>query len=135
MEAVGQLAGGVAHDFNNILAAVLMYLGLLQDDTALDVNTHMALKDLEREVQRGASLTRQLLTFSRQQAMEPRPLDLHEIISGLLKMLKRLLGEHISLNLSHHTGLPLIEADAGMIEQVVINLCVNARDAMPRGGP
>ena len=135
MEAVGQLAGGVAHDFNNILAAVLMYLGLLQDDTALDVNTRMALKDLEREVQRGASLTRQLLTFSRQQAMEPRPLDLHEIISGLLKMLKRLLGEHISLNLSHHTGLPLIEADASMIEQVVINLCVNARDAMTRGGP
>ncbi|MFO1451119.1 MAG: PAS domain-containing protein [Opitutaceae bacterium] len=135
MEAVGQLAGGVAHDFNNILAAVLMYLGLLQDDAALDVNTRLALKDLEREVQRGASLTRQLLTFSRQQAMEPRPLDLHEIISGLLKMLKRLLGEQVTVCLASNTGLPLIEADAGMIEQVVINLCVNARDAMPRGGP
>ncbi|MBL9208468.1 MAG: PAS domain S-box protein [Opitutaceae bacterium] len=135
MEAVGQLAGGVAHDFNNILAAVLMYLGLLQDDAGLDVNTRLALKDLEREVQRGASLTRQLLTFSRQQAMEPRPLDLHEIVSGLMKMLKRLLGEQVTLSLSGTSGLPLIEADAGMIEQVVINLCVNARDAMARGGP
>jgi len=134
MEAVGQLAGGIAHDFNNILAAVLIHLGLLRDDPAIEEKTRLALRELEVEVQRGAGLTRQLLTFSRQQAMEPQPLDLHEVISGLLKMLRRLLGEHINLKLAGSTLLPLIHADPGMVEQVVINLCVNARDAMPRGG-
>ena len=134
MEAVGQLAGGIAHDFNNILAAVLIHLGLLRDDPAIEEKTRQALRELEVEVQRGAGLTRQLLTFSRQQAMEPQPLDLHEIISGLLKMLRRLLGEHINLNLAGSATIPLVHADPGMVEQVVINLCVNARDAMPKGG-
>jgi len=134
MEAVGQLAGGIAHDFNNILAAVLIHLGLLRDDPAIEERTRLALRELELEVQRGAGLTRQLLTFSRQQAMEPQTLDPHEIISGLLKMLRRLLGEHINLQLVGSTPLPLIHADPGMVEQVVINLCVNARDAMPKGG-
>lgn len=134
MEAVGQLAGGVAHDFNNILAAVLMYLGILQEEPALDRNIRAALKDLEKETQRGAVLTRQLLAFSRQQAMEPRILNLDELIAGLLKMLRRLLGENIALSMHRLRGLPMIHADAGMMEQVVINLCVNARDAMPQGG-
>jgi PAS domain S-box-containing protein len=134
MEAVGQLAGGVAHDFNNILAGVLMHLGLLQDEPSLDPATRTALKELEKEAQRGAVLTRQLLAFSRQQAMQPEVIDLKGVLQGLLKMLRRLLGEHIEVLLAGPDGLPGVNADSGMIEQVVINLCVNARDAMPKGG-
>jgi two-component system, cell cycle sensor histidine kinase and response regulator CckA len=134
MEAVGQLAGGVAHDFNNLLAAVLMHLGLLHDEPGLDPVTRASLRELEEEVQRGAGLTRQLLSFSRQQAMDARPLDLNEVISGLLKMLRRLLGEQVRLVFEPGKDLPPIEADPTMMEQVALNLCVNARDAMPRGG-
>jgi PAS domain S-box-containing protein len=135
MEAVGHLAGGVAHDFNNILAAVMMYLGLLQEEPALERSTLVSLSELEKEVQRGAILTRQLLAFSRQQAMEPALMDLGEVTAGLMKMLRRLLGEHIIMSLDRQEGALLMQGDAGMIEQVVINLCINARDAMPRGGP
>ena len=134
MEAIGQLAGGVAHDFNNILAAVLMHLGLIQEEASLDPNTRASLKELEREVLRGSSLTRQLLAFSRQQAMAPSAIDLRELMQGLLKMLRRLLGERIELSFQAEPGLPILEADGGMLEQVVMNLCVNGRDAMPRGG-
>jgi len=134
MEAVGQLAGGVAHDFNNILAAVMMHIGLLQLETALDAGTQASLKELGKEIQRGAGLTRQLLAFSRQQQLEPKRLDLHSLVAGLLNMLRRLLGEHIAIDLPAAAGDPHIDADAGMIEQVVINLCINARDAMPQGG-
>jgi len=134
MEAVGLLAGGVAHDFNNILASVLMYLGLLQENPSTDPGTLASLKELEKDVHRGAALVRQLLAFSRRQAMEPKVLDLRELIQGLSKMLRRLLGEHITLSVQASDGLPPVQADAGMIEQVVMNLCINARDAMPRGG-
>ena len=134
MEAIGQLAGGVAHDFNNILAAVMMHLGLLEYEPSLDPSTRSSLKELGKEIQRGATLTRQLLAFSRQQAMELKRLDLHTVVAGLLKMLRRLLGENIMIDLQGEPGAGLIEADAGMIEQVVINLCINARDAMPDGG-
>ncbi|MDI1250958.1 MAG: PAS domain S-box protein [Lacunisphaera sp.] len=134
MEAVGQLAGGVAHDFNNILAAVLMYLGLIQAEAKLDAATQASLKELSLEVQRGATLTRQLLAFSRQQAMEPKPLRLGGLVAGLFKMLSRLLGEDIIIKLQDESSEAVTEADPGMIEQVVINLCINARDAMPRGG-
>jgi PAS domain S-box-containing protein len=134
MEAVGQLAGGVAHDFNNILAATMMRLGLLQSDPDLTSDTRAALRELEGDVRRAASLTRQLLIFSRRQAMQVKRLDLNEVLSNLLKMLRRLLGEHIDL-LFQGGGTSLsVEADAGMMEQVVMNLCVNARDAMPGGG-
>ncbi|MDI1249617.1 MAG: PAS domain S-box protein, partial [Lacunisphaera sp.] len=134
MEAIGQLAGGVAHDFNNILAAVLLHLSLLQEEPSLDPATRASLKELTREIQRGASLTRQLLTFSRQQAVELRLVDLHPVVNGLLKMLHRLIGEDIVITLSPPVGPSAIEADAGMLEQVVVNLCINARDAMPHGG-
>ena len=133
MDAVGQLAGGVAHDFNNILAAVLMQLGLLQYDTRIDASVRAQLRDLEKEAHRGAGLTRQLLAFSRQQAMEATVVDMHVVVAGLMKMLHRLLGEHIAMSL-HGSDISLVEADPSMMEQVVINLCVNARDAMPRGG-
>ena len=134
MQAIGQLAGGVAHDFNNIMAAVLLHIGLLRCDPALDAGTREALQQLEEEVQRGASLTRQLLAYSRQQMMEKKVLDLNHVLQGLCDMLRRLLGETIQMQLQLTPGLPSVTGDAGMLEQVVVNLAVNARDAMPRGG-
>jgi len=134
MEAIGQLAGGVAHDFNNILAATMMHLSLLQRVPELTLSMKESLKELETETKRATGLTRQLLLFSRRQVLHTDTIDLNELLSTLLKMLRRLIGEHI--NLVFNPGLtPLwIEADAGMIEQVVMNLCVNARDAMTQGG-
>ena len=134
MEAVGQLAGGVAHDFNNILTVVLMHLGLLQQDPHLAPEVKVSLQEMEMGVQRAANLTRQLLLFSRRERTQVKPLDLNGLLDNLLKMLRRVLGEHITLEFHGKGSLPLIAADAGMIEQVVMNLSVNARDAMPKGG-
>jgi nitrogen-specific signal transduction histidine kinase/CheY-like chemotaxis protein len=135
LEAIGQLAGGVAHDFNNILAAILMQLGLLQMTPALDPETSQALKEVELGARRAASLTRQLLMFSRRSVLEVKPLDLNEVVKDMLKMLGRLIGEHIKLLFDGYTGqLPSVAADAGMLEQVLMNLVVNGRDAMPKGG-
>ncbi|MBI5388367.1 MAG: PAS domain S-box protein [Verrucomicrobia bacterium] len=134
MEAVGQLAGGVAHDFNNILAAILMHLSLLQDESDLTPEMRASLKELEAGASRAASLTRQLLMFSRRQIMQPKALDLNDLLDDLLKMLRRLLGENIDVVCQGKAETLWIEADPGMIEQVVMNLCVNARDAMPGGG-
>jgi hypothetical protein len=134
LEAIGQLAGGVAHDFNNILAAIMMHLGLLQLNPALDEETRHALTDLDAQARRAASLTRQLLMFSRRSVLAVKPVDLNEVVANLLKMLRRLIGEHIDLRFDGKSALPLVEADAGMIDQVLMNLTVNARDAMPKGG-
>ncbi len=135
MEAVGQLAGGVAHDYNNILTATLVHLGLLLEQPQLSPETRFALKELEKMANRAASLTRQLLTFSRQQVVQIRTVDLNEVLGNLFVMLRRLLGENIQLDYQRPAGPLCLEADAGMLEQVVTNLCVNARDAMlPRGG-
>jgi len=134
MEAVGQLAGGVAHDFNNILAAMVMQLNLLQLDAKITPEVGVALRQLEEGANRAAALTKQLLTFGRRQIMRIKPLDLNEFLADLLAMLRRLLGEQIDLAFERHAGPLWIEADAGMIGQVVVNLCVNARDAMPKGG-
>ena len=134
MEAVGQLAGGVAHDFNNILAAIMMNVGLLREEPGQSEEVTGMLKELEAEAARAASLTRQLLAFSRRQPLQPRPVHLPELVNNLLRMLRRLLGENIVGEVRAPEGLPAVEADPGMIEQVVLNLCVNARDAMPRGG-
>ncbi|HOW68051.1 MAG TPA: PAS domain-containing protein [Candidatus Paceibacterota bacterium] len=134
LEAIGQLAGGIAHDFNNILAAIMMHLGLLQMNKNLDEETRHALKDLDESARGAASLTRQLLMFSRRSVLSVKPLDLNEVVANLLKMLGRLIGEHIDLRFDGKTGLSSVPADAGMIEQVVMNLVVNARDAMPNGG-
>lgn len=134
LEAVGQLAGGVAHDFNNILAAGMMHLGLLEMNQSLDAKTRAALKDLDRGMQRAATLTRQLLMFSRRSHLSVQPLDLDEVVANLLKMLGRIIGENIELRFQPRGRLPAVEADAGMLEQVVLNLVVNARDAMPLGG-
>jgi len=135
LEAVGQLAGGVAHDFNNILAAILMQLDLLQMNSGLDAETTQALKEVEGEARRAASLTRQLLMFSRRSVLHVKPIDLNEIVKDLLKMLGRLIGEHIKLLFDGYTGqLPPVNADAGLLEQVLMNLVVNARDAIPSAG-
>ncbi len=133
-EAIGQLAGGVAHDFNNILAAMMMNIGSLEQNPNLDAETQESLKELLAEAERAASLTRQLLLFSRKSVMEKKVLDLNEVVANLLKMLGRLIGEHVSLRFERANGLPWVEADQGMIEQVLMNLAVNARDAMPNGG-
>lgn len=134
MEAFGQLAGGVAHDFNNILGVMLMQFNLMQREPDAPPRTLAACRDLEQLAMRATSLTRQLLLFSRRQNMEPRMLDLNAVLDGVCKMLRRLLGEDIAFELKEATQPLWIEADAGMIEQVVMNLCVNARDAMPQGG-
>ncbi len=134
MEAIGQLAGGVAHDFNNILAAMLMYIGQLQMEKQLTDDVRFSLKALDECAHRAASLTRQLLAFSRREAIQRRQLDLDSLLGNLLRMLRRIVGENIGLEF-FGSRLPLwIFADPGMIEQVFANLVVNARDAMPNGG-
>ena len=134
MEAIGQLAGGVAHDYNNILAATNIQLGMLMMDKTLKPEVLEALKDLQRGSDRAASLTRQLLLFSRRQAMQIKPVELNTLLDDVLKMIRRVIGEHIDLNIQSQTQAAWIEADSGMIEQVVMNLAINARDAMPNGG-
>ena len=134
MEAIGQLAGGVAHDFNNMLAAIMMNLSLLQGNSSLDMESNQLLLELMDSAKRAARLTRQLLMFSRRASMEIRSLDLNELVTNLLKMLHRLIGENIELRFDRCSGLPTVQADPGMIEQVLMNLCLNSRDAMPRGG-
>lgn len=134
MEAMGQLAGGVAHDFNNILATMLMELGLLREEPGLAQSVRSALHELETSVRRAAGLTRQILAFSRRQVMQMKPLRLDGLLVDLRKMLGRMLGETIRVELHAAADCDHIKGDAGMIEQVVMNLCVNARDAMPTSG-
>jgi PAS domain S-box-containing protein len=134
MEAVGQLASGVAHDFNNIIGAMLLHLNLMGLDPELATKMRGELKELEAACGRAANLTRQLLMFSRKQAVQMKPVNVSQLLDGFLKMLRRLLGEPVEVILQSQDGPLWIEADPGMIEQVVMNLCVNARDAMPRGG-
>jgi PAS domain S-box-containing protein len=134
MEAFGQLAGGVAHDFNNILAAMLMQLHLAGMEPGLSEASQSWLKEIDHTAQRAVSLTRQMLLFSRREAIDTRMIDLNHTLESVCKMLRRLVGEDIAFELKA-AGAPMwIEADAGMVEQVVMNLCVNARDAMPQGG-
>jgi len=134
MEAVGRLAGGVAHDFNNMLTAVLGYCELSLAGLREDDPLHADLSEIRRAGLRASSLTRQLLAFSRKQVLEPRALDLNEAVRGLEKMLRRLIGEDIELRFALAGALGTVLADPGQVEQVVLNLVVNARDAMPRGG-
>jgi signal transduction histidine kinase/CheY-like chemotaxis protein len=134
MEAIGQLAGGVAHDFNNILAAMLLNMSLLKYDRSLSPETMASIRELELDANRAAGLVRQLLLFSRRSVVQMRAIDLNETIDNILKMLGRLLGETIALKFDRSPDLPGIDADSGMIEQVLMNLTVNARDAMPNGG-
>jgi len=135
MEAIGQLAGGVAHDFNNMLAVIRGNAELLlMDADQHSPETRECLKQVTAASERAANLTRQLLAFSRKQVMQSRPLVLNDVVADLTKMLRRIIGEHIDLQCRYAAQLPFVQADAGMVEQVLVNLAVNARDAMPHGG-
>ena len=133
MEAIGRLAGGIAHDFNNILSVILSYTTMLLEDLPQgDVRDEI--RQIHRAGERAAGLTRQLLAFSRQQVMQPTVLDLNRVLVEIQRMLERVIGEDIELVLSLAPGLGRVFADAGQMEQVILNLVVNARDAMPDGG-
>ena len=133
LDSIGRLAGGVAHDFNNILAVILGNTGLMRDGPTAEEMAE-SLSQVERAANRGASLTRQLLLFSRQQAMDARPIDLNDTVGSMTRMLRRLIGEDIDLVLQGTGSSHWIKADPGMMDQVLMNLCINARDAMPDGG-
>jgi len=133
MEAIGQLAGGVAHDFNNILTVIHGHASLLQANNLDDMSARSA-QQIGLAAERAAGLTRQLLTFSRRQLIQPKRLDMNKIISNMSDMLGRMLGEDVTLRLNYSLSPATVEADVGMMEQVLLNLAVNARDAMPRGG-
>jgi two-component system, cell cycle sensor histidine kinase and response regulator CckA len=134
MEAVGQLAGGVAHDFNNLLTVILGYSNLLLKDLGPEDPRRAPLEGIKHAADRGAALTQQLLVFSRRQVLAPRLLDLNAVVADMDKMLRRLIGEHIEFSTILAPELGLVKADPGQIEQVIMNLVVNARDAMPTGG-
>jgi two-component system cell cycle sensor histidine kinase/response regulator CckA len=134
MEAVGLLAGGVAHDFNNLLTAIMGYAQLMRPRLAADPTALADADEILRAAERAANLTRQLLAFSRQQVLEPRVIDLNTIVTDLDRMIRRLIGEDIDLLSAAEAGLGCVRVDRGQIEQVLMNLVVNARDAMPGGG-
>lgn len=134
MESVGQLAAGVAHDFNNILTIIQGHASLLQLPPGDQVDGVGSLKQIALAAERAAKLTRQLLMFSRKQIMQPQLLDLNEVIGNLANMLRTLVGEQVTIIRQDMDHLPPINADPGMMEQILVNLAVNARDAMPRGG-
>lgn len=134
MESVGQLAAGVAHDFNNLLTIIQGYTGLLLERKDIPADASDSLKQVSVATERAANLTRQLLMFSRKQVMQPQELDLNAVISNVAKFLRRILGEDIILHFNYAPNLPAIHADSGMIEQIIMNLAVNTRDALPRGG-
>ena len=133
MQAIGQLAGGVAHDFNNLLTVIGMQLEVALENTP-DNEVQRRLEDAKRAAERAAALTKQLLAFSRRQVLHSKILDLNHLIEQLSHMLGRLLRENIELTLTLGSDLGSVKADPNQIEQVLINLAVNAQDAMPQGG-
>jgi len=134
MEAVGTLAGGIAHDFNNALTGIVGFGELLRMRLAGDGQALHDLDDILRCAERAATLTRQLLTFARRQVIEPVNMNLSALVADLMKLIGKVVGEHIEVKTSLNKNVPTIFADRGQIEQVVMNLCLNARDAMPEGG-
>ncbi|HEX7616125.1 MAG TPA: PAS domain S-box protein [Thermoanaerobaculia bacterium] len=134
MEAVGRLAGGIAHDFNNLLTVITGYVELAAGRLKTGEAARMDLSEIEKAAERATVLTRQLLAFSRKQILQPRVIDLNRVVSETDKMLRRVIGEHIALVTLPTEPLCSVKADTGQIEQVLLNLAVNARDAMPKGG-
>jgi PAS domain S-box-containing protein len=134
MEAVGRLAGGIAHDFNNLLTVISGYVDLMQGQVEPGTQLSRGLKEIREAADRAALLTKQLLAFSRRQVLQPRVIDLNKVVTGLESLLKRLIGEDIMLVTSLSREAAHVMIDQGQIEQVIVNLAVNARDAMPKGG-
>jgi PAS domain S-box-containing protein len=134
MEAVGRLAGGIAHDFNNMLMAIGGHAELLRTDPGLPETSRWQAEEIGKAATRAAGLTRQLLAFSRKQVLQPRPLSVNTVVSDLEEMLRRLLGEDVRLRTALDSGVGVVRADPGQLEQVLVNLAANARDAMPGGG-
>ncbi|HYD30420.1 MAG TPA: PAS domain S-box protein [Azospirillaceae bacterium] len=134
MQAIGQLAGGVAHDFNNLLTAMIGFCDLLLLRHKPGDQSFSDIMQIKQNANRAANLVRQLLAFSRQQTLQPRVINITDVLAELTNLLRRLIGEHIDLKMTHGRDLGLVKVDQGQFEQVVINLAVNARDAMPGGG-
>jgi two-component system cell cycle sensor histidine kinase/response regulator CckA len=134
MESIGRLAGGIAHDFNNLLAVIINYASFLEEEFDRSDPRREDLEEIKRAGERGANLVRQLLAFSRKEVMEPRNVDLNDIVSDTEKLLKRTIGEDVDLQIVGREGLWITKVDPGQVEQVLMNLAVNARDAMPEGG-
>lgn len=134
MEAIGHLAGGVAHDFNNILQAIVAYSSILLESLPEHDEKREFAEEIARGAQRASALTRQLLAFSRRQILEMQDLDLNAVVRGLAKMIGRIIGADIEMKVIEGRSLGIVHADRGQMEQVLMNLCVNARDAMPEGG-
>jgi len=134
MEAVGRLSGGIAHDFNNLLGVIIGYVQVMKRGLPQGQQSYEYAEEIEKAGQRAVSLTRQLLAFSRQQILEPVVLNLNVLVSDMEKMLSRLIGEDVQLNLKLDPAIGQVKADPGQMEQVVMNLAVNSRDAMPNGG-
>lgn len=134
MESLGQLAGGVAHDFNNLLSAIMLNLTILQDMEEAPSESRLFLDEISESVDRAANLIRQMLLFSRRSVAEFKTVDLNSVIEHLLKMLSRLIGEDVCLDFQRSDTPACIIADTGMLEQIILNLALNSRDAMPNGG-
>jgi two-component system, cell cycle sensor histidine kinase and response regulator CckA len=134
LEAIGRLSGGVAHDFNNLLGVIIGYTGALLKQIGADHPFREAVEEIEKAGNRAAALTQQLLAFSRKQVLEPKVMDLNLVVSDVQKMLHRVIGEDIELKIVLGESLGMVKADRGQIDQVILNLAVNARDAMPEGG-
>ena len=134
LESVGQLAGGIAHDFNNILGVIMNYAEFVAGEQEKDSQAHQDVEEIHRAAERAAALTRQLLIFSRREVVKPELLDLGELFADLENLLRRALGERVELSADFAEDLHTVEADPSQIEQVLVNLAVNARDAMPEGG-
>jgi PAS domain S-box-containing protein len=134
MEAIGRLAGGVAHDFNNILGIINACNEFLRDRISPAAEPSLYIDNIKKAIERGTSLTRQLLTFSRTSVIQPRVLDVNERLKDISKLLRPLLGDDVEILVVPKSSLAVVEADPGQLDQIVVNLAVNARDAMPRGG-
>jgi PAS domain S-box-containing protein len=134
LESLGQLAGGVAHDFNNLLGVILNYADFVADELEKGTTAHTDVLEIRKAAERATELTRQLLIFSRREIVKPAPVDLNEVVGDIERLLRRTLGEHIELVAKLDPDIPAVLADPGQVEQVLVNLAVNARDAMPDGG-
>ena len=134
METIGKLTGGIAHDFNNLLQAILGYTEILQNEIPKDWEAYKEVNEIFFAATRASNLTSQLLTFSRRQKLNPQPIDLNHLILNLLNLIQRMIGEHISIHFNPASQIDLVDADKSQLEQVILNICINARDAMPDEG-